>query len=101
MPPWVLILVGTLAGIVPGALILTLLTLLVLGLFRREAFNHACSMVMLLFDTILVGGVYGAVVGFLIAIQRSGWGIIPLWLWAAVGGLAVLLAWFLAWGGCY
>jgi hypothetical protein len=97
MPAWALLLVGTVAGIVPGALILTLLTLLFLALFRREAFYHACWMVMLLLATLLVGGGFGAVLGALIALQRSGRTVMPSWFWPASAGLAILLAWLFAW----
>jgi hypothetical protein len=72
MAAWALILVMTGAGIVPEALILTLLTLLFLAQFRREAFSHASWMGMLLVVTIPLGGTCGAAVSALISFRRLG-----------------------------
>src|SRR6266852_192053 len=98
MPPWLVLLGSGIAGIVVGAAILSLLTVLFFLVFFREALNDG-QFAMVFMLTVPVGGMLGAGASAALIWWWLGGPLLPWWAWLAEGTLLLLLAFLFTWGG--
>jgi hypothetical protein len=95
---WLIVLMSAVAGIVPGAVLLSLLAVLFTYLFAREALNDGQYAMVFALLTVPVGGLIGAAIGASWAYGWLGRPAIPIPIWLAGGLLVLALVWMFTWG---